>query len=81
MHTAATLGALAPGRSRRVVSLEELHDRFGISYSRQHLHRRMQDGTFPKAVKLGSGKFARRVWLEDDVLVWLDQQREDSHGG
>ncbi|HEV7275234.1 MAG TPA: AlpA family phage regulatory protein [Devosiaceae bacterium] len=74
METTTNTTTRNQGASRRVVSLGELHERFGVPYTRQHLHRRMRDGTFPKAVKLGAGKFARRAWFEDDILEWLDRQ-------
>ena len=75
MYPETIPGAALPGKSRRLVGLTELREQFGISYTRQHLFRRMQQGTFPKAVKLGPSASARRVWFEDDILAWLDEQR------
>lgn len=84
MQMSQSASARPSGARRRLVSLEELRGRFGISYSRQHLYRRMQEGTFPKAVKLSSSRFSRRMWMEDDILEWLDlrtaERDEVEHG-
>lgn len=67
----------SPGARRRLVSLDGLQERFGINYSRQHLYRRMLAGTFPKSIKLGPSKGARRMWVEEDITNWLDQQASE----
>jgi predicted DNA-binding transcriptional regulator AlpA len=45
----------------------------GISYSRQHLYRKMADGTFPKPVALGSAAYSRKAWRRADIMEWLGQ--------
>lgn len=69
---------------RRLISAEELRERFGINYSRVHIYRMVRDGRFPRPVKLGPSRGARKAWFEDDVNAWFDQlqaqQGEVSHG-
>jgi prophage regulatory protein len=51
-----------------LLSYEDLKP-LGIHYSRMTLWRRMKDGTFPKAIKLGGNRIA---WRKDELLAWLD---------
>jgi predicted DNA-binding transcriptional regulator AlpA len=43
----------------------------GISYSKQHLYRKMADGTFPKPVALGAEQYSRKAWRRADILAWI----------
>ena len=51
-----------------LLSLKDLKA-FGINYSRMTLYRRMKDGPFPKAVRIGGNRIA---WRKDELLAWLD---------
>jgi predicted DNA-binding transcriptional regulator AlpA len=42
----------------------------GINYSKWQLRRRMRDGTFPQAIKLGGSRLA---WRRDEILEWIEQ--------
>lgn len=41
----------------------------GINFSRQHLHRLIKAGKFPRPVKLGEN---RNAWPEREIDAWLD---------
>lgn len=52
----------------RMLSLSELKDMKGIKFSRQHLHRLIANGKFPKPVKLGENTNA---WPESEIDQYL----------
>ncbi len=61
-------------KSRRLVSVKELRERFGIFLSFTHLKRKMFEDsppTFPLWVKLGRHLNSRVGWWEDDIEEWL----------
>ena len=69
-------------RSDRLLTLADLRAEKGIHYTRSWLRQLALDGKFPKPVKLGEGKFARRQWLESEVDAWLaEKRRERDHHG
>jgi prophage regulatory protein len=51
----------------RMLDLFDLRDR-GIKFSRQHLHRLVAAGKFPRPVKIGD---ATNAWVEDEVDAYL----------
>jgi prophage regulatory protein len=51
----------------RILNLSDLRDR-GIPFSRQHIHRLVVAGKFPKPVKLGR---ATNGWVEDEINEYL----------
>jgi prophage regulatory protein len=51
----------------RMLSNEDLKQR-GIRFSRQHLHRLIKKGQFPRPVKIGS---ATNAWPEHEIDEWL----------
>jgi prophage regulatory protein len=53
-----------------VLSHEDLRDR-GIKYSRQHIHRLIKRGLFPRPVKIGAGTNA---WLENEIDQYLQDR-------
>jgi prophage regulatory protein len=53
----------------KFLSLDDLHDR-GIRFSRQHLHRLIRAGKFPRPVKVGENTNA---WVEPEI----DQYQKD----
>ncbi len=55
----------------RMLSFTELKDLKGIRWSRQHLHRQMNAGKFPKPVHLGEGTAA---WPEEEIDAWLAER-------
>ena len=57
----------------RVLSDEDLRDR-GIKYSRQHRHRLIKRGLFPRPVKMGGGTNA---WLENEIDQYLQDRIAD----
>jgi prophage regulatory protein len=52
----------------RVLDFDQLRPRKGISYSRDHLRRKVKDGSFPPPIRLSDRRIA---WREDDVDAWL----------
>jgi predicted DNA-binding transcriptional regulator AlpA len=52
-----------------LLSAEDLR-RLGINYSRSQLRRRMRDGTFPQAIKLGKSRLA---WRRDEIMAWIEK--------
>jgi predicted DNA-binding transcriptional regulator AlpA len=61
-----------PAPSKVLLGLADLHA-LGISYSRQHLYRLMNEGRFPRQVALGNPKqlYAKKCWRADDIERWL----------
>jgi prophage regulatory protein len=52
----------------KVLSQEELRTVKGIRYSRNHIHRLVKAGKFPRPIKLGENANA---WVEDEVDAYL----------
>ena len=66
----------------RFIRLEEVLSRTG--YGRTSIYRKMEDGSFPKSVKLGgppldSSVFDSRAiaWIEDEVDLWIQSRIEE----
>ena len=66
----------------RLIRLPEVLSRTG--YGRTSIYRKMDEGTFPKSLKLGgpledSGKFDSRAiaWIEDEVDQWIQDRIEE----
>ena len=66
----------------RLIRLPEVLSRTG--FGRTSIYRKMDEGTFPKSLKLGgpledSGKFDSRAiaWIEDEVDQWIRDRIED----
>ena len=69
-------------RQKRLIRLPEVLSRTG--YGRTTIYRKMEDGDFPKSVKLGgppidpSAFDSRAVaWIEDDVDQWIESRIEE----
>ena len=65
----------------RFIRLNEVMSRTG--YGRTSIYRKMEDGSFPKSIKLGGAptdpcKFDCRAiaWIEDEVDQWVDARIE-----
>lgn len=52
----------------RVLSASELKSVKGIKFSRQHIHRLVVAGRFPKPIKIGENTNA---WLETEIDEYL----------
>ena len=66
----------------RFIRLNEVMSRTG--YGRTSIYRKMEDGSFPKSVKLGGPPkdpsiFDSRAvaWIEDEVEQWIDSRIEE----
>lgn len=53
---------------RRVVTRQELQERFGINWCRQHLFLLERRGQFPKRIYISR---RRSVYDEAEILTWL----------
>ena len=67
---------------KRLIRLPEVLTRTG--YGRTSIYRKMEDGSFPKSIKLGgppldpSAFDSRAVaWIEDDVDQWIESRIEE----
>ena len=67
---------------KRFIHLPEVMNRTG--YGRTSIYRKMEDGSFPKSVKLGSpledpNVFDSRAiaWIEDEVEQWIESRIEE----
>ena len=67
---------------KRFIRLPEVLTRTG--YGRTSIYRKMEDGSFPRSVKLGgpledSNAFDCRAiaWIEDEVEQWIDSRIEE----
>ena len=69
-------------RQKRLIRLPEVLSRTG--YGRTTIYRKMEDGDFPKSVKLGGppkdpNAFDSRAiaWIEDEVEQWMESRIEE----
>ena len=52
----------------RLIDFKQLLPEKGISYSRDHLRRKVRDGSFPAPVRLSVRRIA---WPEEVINAWL----------
>ena len=71
-----------PKTKHRFIRLNEVLSRTG--YARTSIYRKMEDGEFPKSVKLGGppkdpSVFDSRAvaWIEDEVEQWIESRIEE----
>ena len=67
---------------KRFIRLPEVLSRTG--YGRTTIYRKMEDGSFPRSVKLGGPPIDHNVfdsraiaWIEDEVEQWIDSRIEE----
>ena len=67
---------------KRFIRLPEVLSRTG--YGRTSIYRKMEEGTFPRSVKLGGPPIDPRVfdsravaWIEDEVEQWIESRIEE----
>ena len=75
-----------PKTKHRFIRLNEVLSRTG--YGRTSIYRKMEDGDFPKSVKLGGppkdpNAFDSRAiaWIEDEVEQWIESRIEERNSG
>ena len=71
-----------PKTKHRFIRLNEVLSRTG--YGRTSIYRKMEDGSFPRSVKLGGPPIDPNVfdsraiaWIEDEVEQWIDSRIEE----
>ena len=69
-------------RQKRLIRLPEVLSRTG--YGRTTIYRKMEDGSFPRSVKLGGPPIDPNVfdsraiaWIEDEVEQWIESRIEE----
>ena len=69
-------------RQKRLIRLPEVLSRTG--YGRTSIYRKMEEGSFPRSVKLGGPPIDPNVfdsraiaWIEDEVEQWIDSRIEE----
>ena len=69
---------------RSFIRLNEVMSRTG--YGRTSIYRKMEDGSFPKSLKLGGppkdpNEFDSRAvaWVEDEVDQWVEDRIDERH--
>ena len=72
------------GPKHRFIRLPEVMSRTG--YGRTSIYRKMEDGSFPKSLKLGGppkdpNEFDSRAvaWVEDEVDQWVEDRIDERH--
>ena len=67
---------------KRFIRLPEVLSRTG--YGRTSIYRKMEDGSFPRSVKLGGHPIDPNVfdsraiaWIEDEVEQWMESRIEE----
>ena len=67
---------------KKLIRLPEVLSRTG--YGRTTIYRKMEDGDFPKSVKLGGPPIDPNVfdsraiaWIEDEVEQWIESRIEE----
>ena len=70
-----------PKQKHRFIRLNEVMSRTG--YGRTSIYRKMEDGSFPKSLKLGGppkdpNEFDSRAvaWIEEEVDQWVESRIE-----
>lgn len=53
----------------KLVDFKQLENKWGITYSRDHLRRKCKAGDFPKPIPISDRRIA---WLEDEIVAWLN---------
>ena len=59
-------------KTKRFLSKAEVRDKVKLSYA--EIARRERTGKFCQGYRLGNYQSSRKVWLEEDVDAWMDQQ-------
>ena len=72
------------GPKHRFIRLPEVMSRTG--YGRASIYRKMEDGSFPKSLKLGGppkdpNEFDSRAvaWVEDEINHWIEDRIDERH--
>lgn len=58
---------------KAVVPINRLKPDFGIRFSRTHLDRKEDDGSFPLSFKLGDHRNSPRVYWEHEIIEYLER--------
>jgi prophage regulatory protein len=75
---------ITPKPKHRFIRLNEVLSRTG--YGRTSIYRKMEEGTFPKSLKLGGPPkdpsiFDSRAiaWVEDEIDHWIEDRIDERH--
>lgn len=62
----------------RLLSLQDIVEIKGISYSKGHIYRLIRCGKFPRPIKLGGG--GRSAWAETEIDQYIQGRIADRDG-
>jgi prophage regulatory protein len=54
----------------KLLSRQDLREKKGITFTRQHIHRLVKEGKFPAPIKVGENTNA---WVEPEVDTYIDR--------
>jgi prophage regulatory protein len=57
----------------RLVSFSELKERFGIPFTRRHLHNLEQAKKFPARVPIGENRVG---WVQSEIEKWVEDRMQ-----
>ena len=60
-----------PKKTKLVLSYDDLRTKKGIPYSRTHIKRLINEGKFPKPIKLSDW---RRAFVEEEIDAWIAER-------
>jgi prophage regulatory protein len=60
-----------PKKSPKLLSFADLRAVKGISFSRAHIYRMIDKGTFPKSIQTGEKSVA---FVEEEIDQWIEQK-------
>jgi prophage regulatory protein len=58
------------GDHNELLSSQDLREKKGIRFTRQHLHRLVKDGKFPAPIKVGENTNA---WVEPEIDTYIER--------
>jgi prophage regulatory protein len=56
----------------RLLNYSDLRPTKGISYTRRHLKRKCDEGTFPVPIEVSEHRIA---WIEEEIDGWLESRK------
>jgi len=75
MSSKSNQDVISGGRNGdRVLRYQDLARQKGISFTRQHLSRLEDVGSFPRRFSLSGG--ARVVWSENEIDAWIEARKK-----
>ncbi len=61
----------------RIITFGRLRPEKGIGYSRDHLRRKVRDGSFPTPIPLSESRIG---WIEAEIDRWIEERAAQRAG-